>query len=41
MSLAIPVGEKMEERWECKGVVGGDITLMEEQVEEEWNPEAL
>lgn len=41
MSLGIPVGERIEERWECKWAMGGDRTLVEEQGDEEWNPEAL
>lgn len=42
MSLGIPVGERIEERWECRWAMGGqDRTLVEEQGVEEWDPEAL
>lgn len=41
MSLGIPVGERIEERWECEWVKEGDRTFVEEQSDEECNPEAL
>lgn len=46
MPLGIPVGERMEARWEGKGAAGGDGALVEErddaeqtEYDEEWSPE--